>query len=81
MADIALVYLKNSNERIKLIYHLIYNVLNLKLLKNILNISEYNRQLFKSCLDRFLNCSFISNNYKEEIRKKGKKLKFTNYPF
>ena len=81
LADIALVYLKNSNERIKLIYHLIYNILNLKLLKNILNISEYNRQLFKSCLDRFLNCSFISNNYKEEIRKKGKKLKFTNYPF
>ena len=81
LADIALIYLKNSNERIKLIYHLIYNVLNLKMLRNILNLSQYNRQLFKSCLDRFLNCPFIPNEYKVEIRKKGKRLSYTNYPF
>ena len=81
LADIVLIYLKNSNERIKLIYHLIYNALNLRSLKNILNLTQYNRRLYKSCLDRFLNCSFISNKYKEEIRKKKKNLSFTGYPF
>ena len=81
LADIVISYLKKSNERIKLVYYLIYNVLNLKLLRNILNQNEYNRKVFKSCFDKFFNCNYIPEKYKNEIRKKGKQLKFINYNF
>ena len=81
LADVVIHFLKNERERIKLVYYLIYNVLNLNLLKTILDQNEYNRILFKSCLDRFFNCNYIPEKYKQEIRKKGKHLKFINYNF
>ena len=81
LADIAFDFLKNTKQSQKLIYHLMFNVLNLKLLKTILNIDEYYKKLLNSCFDRFFNCSFIPNEYKSEIRKKGRNLKFINYKF
>ena len=81
LADIVIHYLKNSNERTKLVYYLIYNVLNLPLLKTIWEQSEYNRKLLKSCLDRFFNCSYISRTYKELIKKKVKIIKYIDYKF
>ena len=81
LLDIALIYLKNTKQYPKLIYYLIHNVLNLKLLKKILDTDEYNKKLLNSCFDRLFNCPFIPNNYKNEIRNKIKKLPFIKYNY
>ena len=60
---------------------MIINIFNLKNLEKVLNENEYNRKLLNSCLDRVVNSTLISNNYKNEIRKRGKQLKFIKYPF
>ena len=81
LADIAFDFLKNTKQSQKLIYYLMFNILNLKLLNTILNTAEYYKKLLNTCFDRFFNCSFIPNEYKNEIRKKAKNLKFINYNF
>ena len=58
-----------------------FNVLNLKLLKTILNMDKYYQKLLTSCFDRFFNCSFIPNEYKDEIKEKGENLNFIKYNF
>ena len=42
---------------------------------------EYDNKLFNSCLDRILNCKYISDELKDEIRIRGKKLGFIKYKF
>ena len=42
---------------------------------------EYDNKLFNSCLDRIFNCKYISDELKNEIRIRGKNLKFINYNF
>ena len=81
LTDIVFDFLKNTKQSQKLIYYLMFNVLNLKLLKTILNMDKYYQKLLNSCFDRFFNCSFIPNEYKNEIKEKGKKLNFVNYNF
>ena len=49
-------------------------------LNELLNIENDNK-LFVSCLDRILNCPYISYKKKIEIRKRGKMLKFIKYNF
>ena len=43
--------------------------------------SNYDNKLFNSCLDRIFNCKYISDELKNEIRKRGKNLKFIKYNF
>ena len=81
LTDIVFDFLKNTKQSQKLIYYLMFNVLNLKLLKTILNTDKYYQKLLNSCFDRFFNCPFIPNEYKNEIKKKGEKLNFVNYNF
>ena len=81
LTDIVFDFLKNTKQSQKLIYYLMFNVLNLKLLKTILNTDKYYQKLLNSCFDRFFNCPFIPNEYKNEIKKKGEKLNFVNYTF
>ena len=38
-------------------------------------------KLFNSCLDRILKCEYISDEDKNEIRKRGKMLSFIKYNF
>jgi hypothetical protein len=68
-----------KNKRI-LVYYIIH-FLQLKFLKTALNKSHYINKIFNSCLDRILNCKYISNEDKDEIRKKGKILSFIKYNF
>ena len=42
---------------------------------------EYDNKLFNSCLDRIFNCKYISDELKNEIRIRGKNLKFIKYNF
>ena len=51
-----------------------------KYFKELLN-TEYDNKLFVSCLDRLFNCKYISDVYKNEIRKRGKNLTFIKYNF
>ena len=50
-------------------------------LETLLNYSEYDSKVFNSCLDRILKCEYISDEDKNEIRKRGKKLDFIKYNF
>ena len=49
-------------------------------LKDLLN-TEYDNKLFISCLDRILNCKYISDKHKNEIKSRGKMLNFIKYNF
>ena len=51
-----------------------------KYFKELLN-TEYDNKLFVSCLDRLFNCKYISDENKNEIRKRGKNLTFIKYNF
>jgi len=82
LAEVFIDFAKNTKENNKLIVYLIINLLNIKLLPQIINDkNEYNKKLIISCLNKVLNSNFISKKYKNEIRKKGKKLKINFYPF
>jgi glycosyltransferase involved in cell wall biosynthesis len=48
-------------------------------LKEALNKNKYNYNLFISCLERILNCKYISDYHKNKIRKRGKSLSFINF--
>ena len=49
-------------------------------LKDLLNY-EYDSKLFNSCLDRILNCKYISDDLKNEVRVRGKNLTYIKYKF
>ena len=49
-------------------------------LKDVLS-GNYDNKLFNSCLDRIFNCKYISDELKNEIRIRGKNLKFIKYNF
>ena len=51
-----------------------------KNLNELLN-TENDNKLFVSCLDRILNCPFISDKQKNEIRARGKVFHFIKYDF
>ena len=74
--DIVIKFSQNSVKHKKILVKILNNLLQLKLLKDILNSDEYKRNLFNSCIDRILNCEYISNSDKHKIRKKVKSLDF-----
>ena len=49
-------------------------------LEDLLNI-EYDKKVFISCLDRILECKYISKEDKNDIRTRGKMLNFIKYNF
>ena len=80
--DILLKFSQNTMKHKKIIVNVLNYLLQLKELKNILlDSNEYKRNLFNSCLDRILNCEYISNDDKDEIKKKVKSLDFIKYNF
>ena len=50
-------------------------------LKDALDSNDYNKNVFISCLDRFFNCSLISNENKNLVSKRGRYLSFIKYNF
>ena len=78
LVDIVLDFPKNTLKYKKLVINLIFIALNSKLLEKIYQ-SNFNKKIIFSCLDRFLNFSFISKEYKDLIINKTKSLKYLNY--
>ena len=76
LIDFSLDLPKNKKVLVNYIIILFKN----KYLKDVLS-SNYDNKLFNSCLDRILNCKYISDELKNEIRIRGKNLKFINYNF
>lgn len=81
LVDIILDFSKNTPEYKKLIPNLIFIVLNSKLLKKIIINFDVNKKIIFSCLDRFLNLSFISKKHKNLIINKAKSLKYFDYHY
>ena len=80
VADIAIDFLKKTNEHRKIIPHLIYKFLRVKNLERVLNADKYYKKLLFSCLDRVINSDFYYKEFVIKIINKVKKLTFINYP-
>ena len=77
MIDFSLDLLSNKKVLVNYILFVLKNVY----LKDALYSNDYNYNLLISFLDRFFNCSLISDYYKDIIRKRGQYLNFINYNF
>ena len=51
-----------------------------KYIRDVLS-NYYNNKVLISCLDRIFNCKFISDELKNEIRKRGENLDYIKYNF
>ena len=71
----------NSQRNKKVLANYILYLFKFDDLKTLLNYSENDKKLFNSCLDRILKCEYISDEDKNEIRKRGKMLSFIKYNF
>ena len=78
--DVAIDFLKKTNEHRKVIPHLIYKFLTVKNLETVLNANAYYKKLLFSCLDRVINSDFYYKEFIGEIINKVRKLTFINYP-
>jgi len=81
LVDIILDFPKNTPEYIKLVPNLIYIILNSKFFKKIFKYYDLNKEIIFSCLDRYLNLTFISKGNKDLIIEKIKSLKYLDYHF
>ena len=79
--DVMIDFTKELPRNTKVLVNYIIFLFNKEYLKEAINRNKYINKLFISCLERILNCKYISNNYKKEIRKRGKSLNFINYNF
>ena len=81
MLDPLIDFTLDSQRNKKVLVNFILSFFKFENLKSLLNNSEYDNSVFISCLDRILNCKYISDEDKNEIRKRGKMLKFIKYNF
>ena len=79
IADVAIDFLKKTNEHRKVIPHLIYKFLTSNNLEAVLNANAYYKKLLFSCLDRAINSDFYYKEFINEIINKVRKLTFINY--
>ena len=76
LIDFSLDYPRNK----KVLVNFIIFLFQMENLKDLLDF-EYDSKLFNSCLDRIFNCKYISDELKNEVRLRGKKLSFIRYKF
>ena len=81
LLDVLIEFSQNSFMHKKILVKLIFFCLGNGYLKIVIKISKYYNDLFISCLDRILNCRFISEEDKKNIIIKVKQLKFIKYDF
>ena len=80
--DIMIDFVQDRVENKKVLVNTIMNLFRRKSsFKKALKTNKKIYELFISCLDKVLNMTKISDELKNEIRKKGKTLKFINYNF
>ena len=79
--DVIIEFVQDTVANKKLLVNLMIDLLNRQTLEKALNRSKDIYDVFISDIDRFLKMTKISNEYKNKIRKIGKKLKFFKYPF
>ena len=78
LVDAIISFSNNLTYHQILIFYSLYRVLNLKLLKKLIENISVKKLLF-DCLDIFLNSIYIPKTYKNVIINKGKSLEFCNY--
>ena len=80
VTDIAIDFTQEAEKNKLLLVYMIIFMIDRPKLEITLN-NEYNKKLFISCLDRILASNLISDENKNIIRERGKKLKYLEYPF
>ena len=81
LLEVILVFVQDIIENKKILVNFTLFILSQKQLKKALSTSKDINNLFISCIDKVLKMSKISDELKNEIRKKGRQLKFIDYPF
>ena len=79
--DVVLDFPKNSIESKILSVSIMNLIMRKGDLEGMLNYKEYYKNLFYSCLERIFNSTLVSNDLKNILRDRGKKLSFLNYTF
>ena len=79
--DVVIEFAKNCKKNKTILINYIFLIFKSKYLSDAINSNEYNYKIFISCLDRILKCNYVSNEFKNEIRKRGKSLKYIKYNF
>ena len=79
--DIMLDFVQDRVENKKILGVFVLYLLSRNVLKQALKLNPDIHNKFITCIDKILKMEKISNNFKIEIRQKGKKLDFINYPF
>ena len=77
--DAAIDFVQEVVENKKLLAYLMVYLLDRPKLKEALDLSDYTKNLFISCIDRVLKQKLIFDSYKDEIKKRVKKLNFLEY--
>ena len=78
--DVVIEFSKELIKNKKIVVNYIISIFKNKKLKYLLSQEKHNK-IFISCLDRILNCKYISLENKLRIRKIGKTLNFIKYNF
>ena len=81
LLEAMLIFVQDKIENKKILVNFTLFILSKKQLKKALSTSKDINNLFISCVDKVLKLSKISDELKKEIRKKGRQLKFIDYPF
>ena len=80
LLDAAIDFMKNTDKHKELVPQIFYNVLNLGNLQDVLKNGKY-RELFYSCLNKFLNSNFYLKEYRDYIFNKSKSINLTDSHF
>ena len=79
--DVVIDFVQDTIENKMILVNLILNLFRKNSLERTLKKSKDIYNLFISSIDKVLKMTKISDRLKSEIRKKGKQLKFIDYPF
>jgi len=74
--DISIEFSKDTVKSKEVLVYFITFLMNHPAMKEVMTSSEYHKKLFFSCMDRILNSKYISNEYKEELRRRLAKLDY-----
>ena len=79
--DVMIDFSLNLTSNKKVLVNYVFYILKNKYLKDALYSNDYNYNLFMSCLDKFFNCSYISDEYKNDVKNRVQNLNFIEYNF